>query len=65
MNPMSRKRYLSWPIAAQILFAFKESYLKTRKQEKKNKIDPWPISPNIIPKKNGKVMMVNIAGLAS
>jgi hypothetical protein len=27
--------------------------------------EPWPISPNIIPKKNGYVTTVKTAGLAS
>ena len=31
----------------------------------KNMIEPWPISPNITPKKKGKLMHVKTAGLAS
>jgi hypothetical protein len=31
----------------------------------KNMIEPWAISPNMTPKKKGKLMQVNNAGLAS
>jgi len=30
-----------------------------------SKIDPWRTSPNITPKRNGKVIIVNTAGLTS
>jgi hypothetical protein len=32
---------------------------------KKQMIDPWPMSPNIIPKKNGNDAMLMTAGFAS
>jgi hypothetical protein len=35
------------------------------KRPKANKTSPWPISPNMTPKKNGKVTVVNIVGLIS
>lgn len=36
-----------------------------KKNEKAVNKDPCPISPNITPKKNGKEIMVNTAGLIS
>lgn len=39
-------------------------FLKIIISPNKNKISPWPISPNITPNKNGKVTVVNSEGLA-
>lgn len=39
-------------------------FLKQRKSPKQNKIDPWAISPNMTPNKNGKVTKVKKPGLA-
>ena len=40
-------------------------YLKHKKRPNINTHKPWPISPNINPKKKGKVTVVNMAGFIS
>ena len=37
----------------------------TKYADTKKRIDPWPMAPNIIPKKKGKVAMLSTAGFAS
>jgi hypothetical protein len=39
--------------------------LKTRYRPKRKRMRPWPMSPNMTPKKKGKVTVVNMAGLIS
>lgn len=43
----------------------KLSFPKTRVAPAIVRMEPWPMSPNIIPKKNGKVTIVSTAGFAS
>jgi hypothetical protein len=42
-----------------------ESLNKHKYDENKNNRNPWKISPNITPNKNGKVTIVNTAGFTS
>jgi len=64
MIPISKKRYLSGTNGPKIPF-FREFAPKTRMRPRIRKRDPWPISPNIIPKKNGKVTIDTGTGFAS
>jgi hypothetical protein len=64
MNPIKNSKYLTGRTL------LKDPYLRQSLNKIKNNpiiiiIDPCPISPNIIPKKNGKVTIVITAGLAS
>ena len=61
-QPMSNNKYLVPYIG------FKASYLcpnRHRKMEKARRRPPWPISPNMTPKRKGKLMMVNMVGFTS
>ena len=50
---------------APIAVSFKESFLMTSIKPNKNSSEPWPTSPNMTPKRNGKVTQAKTAGLIS
>jgi hypothetical protein len=64
MKPMSRRMYLSGrasSIHVPLIYLLKS----TKIAEKIKMIEPCPTSPNIMPKRNGKVTMLTTAGFAS
>lgn len=46
-----------------LFFKFYSFFVKYKPN--KNRTKPWPISPNITPNRNGKVIIVNIPGFIS
>ena len=64
MKPIRNNRYLKGKTDLQEPF-FKQLLNITKNNPNIIIIDPCPISPNIIPKKNGNVTIVITAGFAS
>jgi len=66
-KPMRTNMYLTErsPFVNLLLYYLKVPSIKHRKTPTIRMIEPWPMSPNITPKKKGNVMEVNKAGLAS
>ena len=62
--PMRRSKYRADSKAAGTV-PLKDSLPKTSVAAMIKSTDPWPMSPNIMPKKNGNVAIVSTAGLAS
>jgi hypothetical protein len=64
MKPMSKRMYLrgrASSIHVPLIYLLKS----TKIAAKIKIIEPCPTSPNIIPKRNGKVTMLTTAGFAS
>ena len=52
-------------MAFPILCYFRMGQARIMNNPKEARIEPWPISPNMTPKKNGNVAIVKDAGFAS
>ena len=65
-SPISKRRYRAFKICLIEGIFWESLELKTHIiKEVKKRVPPWPISPNIIPNKNGKVIILNTVGLNS
>jgi c-di-GMP-related signal transduction protein len=64
-KPINKKQYLAYNIGLRDSIFSRKSLKMKKDKAIKNIIEPCPISPNITPKKKGKLMQVNTAGLAS
>lgn len=63
-NPINVMRYLAEAIPERAVpLSFSENTINIIPQRKSK--NPWAMSPNITPNKNGKVIVVNTAGLNS
>jgi len=63
-KPIKNSKYLALQKGASGPF-FNLSFIRIKIVPKMRYREPWPISPNIIPKRNGKVAIAIGAGLAS
>ena len=64
-NPIKSSRYLIVTKTEKVGCDLRDSALMQMYDANKNKRVPWPMSPNISPKKNGKVTMLKRVGFAS
>jgi len=66
-KPIRTNMYLTArsPLVKPVLYYLKVLSIKHIKHPTIRMMEPWPMSPNITPKRKGKVMEVNKAGLAS
>jgi hypothetical protein len=65
INPIRVSKYLYWPIIFMILFYLILFQVIIMNNPNEARIEPWPMSPNMTPKKNGNVAIVTEAGFAS
>ena len=63
--PMSSKRYLAGSALYKRDLGPIYSFITHRYTANQNINEPWPISPNIIPNRNGNVKILNKVGFAS
>lgn len=65
-SPIIKNRYLAFKNPSKNgADLYRQELNKHKMAPTKSRTDPCPISPNIIPNKNGNVTIVNSAGFAS